>query len=289
MHAGDFETAHVISDAVLAARDPTTRDDPSLPYHLRWVWDGSPLDGCHVLVRCYHGLGDVIQFARLLPAVARRAASLHLEAPLALFPLLSQIPGIDRLIPFDTAQPTPQRACDVEIMELLHVLRLSASAVPPPLIPQVPPLKLARRATGLCWTAGEWDPARSISLARLYPACTVPWLTPVSLQRGPTAEQAVVALFANPGDNSTDIWRTARLIRGVDLVVTVDTMVAHLAGTLGIPVWILLRRDADWRWMQDRSDSPWYPTARLYRQEIEGDWEAPLERLAADLRHLAEG
>lgn len=287
MRAGHFEAAHVISDAVLAARDPTSRDDPRLPYHLRWVWDGSPLDGHHVLVRCYHGFGDIIQFTRLLPAVARRAASLHLEAPPALFPLLSLIPGIGRLIPFDTARPTPPCACDVEIMELLHALRISADAIPPPSSLQASPLRLARRAVGLCWTAGEWDPARSIPLARLYSACDVPWLTPVSLQRGPGAEEAA-APFANPCDNSTDIWRTARLIRGLELVVTVDTMVAHLAGTLGIPVWTMLRRDADWRWMQDRSDSPWYPTARLYRQEIEGDWDAPLERVAADLRYLAE-
>src|SRR5690349_7438746 len=120
MRAGDFETAHAISDTELCARDPRTRDDPNLPYHLRWLWDGTPIDGRHVLVRCYHGLGDTLQFARFLPVVAARAASLHVEAQPALIPFLERIPGPDRFIPFKPAMPTEPRECDVEIMELFH-------------------------------------------------------------------------------------------------------------------------------------------------------------------------
>ena len=95
MRDGDLDAAHVISDAVLAARDPATRDDPSQPHHLRWVWDGTPPDGRDVLVRCYHGLGDTLQFARFLPALSGRAASVTVEAPAALVPLLSDLPSRD--------------------------------------------------------------------------------------------------------------------------------------------------------------------------------------------------
>ena len=93
----------------------------------------------------------------------------------------------------------------------------------------------------------------------------------------------------NGCDQDPDILRTARLIAGVDLVITVDTMVAHLAGTLRVPVWVLLRRHADWRWMEARADSIWYPSMRLYRQAREGDWDAPFAELARDLRRLGAG
>ena len=111
----------------------------------------------------------------------------------------------------------------------------------------------------------------------------------VSLQRGSSAADANTDRFLNPADESTELLRTAGLIAGASEVVTVDTMVAHLAGSLGSSVRLLLRRDADWRWMEGREDTPWYPTMRLYRQEREGDWSAPLSRLADDLRNPRAG
>ncbi len=99
MRNQDFAGAWAISDAVLAMRDPAGRDDPSLPYHLRWVWDGTPPHGRDVLVRCYHGLGDTLQFARFLPALRARAARVTVEAQRELCPLLAQLPGVDRLAP----------------------------------------------------------------------------------------------------------------------------------------------------------------------------------------------
>jgi ADP-heptose:LPS heptosyltransferase len=289
MRAGDFDAAHVISDAVLAARDPAGRDDPNLPYHMRWVWDGRAIDARHVLVRCYHGLGDTVQFARFLPLLAQRAASVHVEAPPALLPLLALVPGPDLLIPFRPALPAKARECDIEIMELLHALRVRSDAIPPPSDLRVPPFRIGTRAIGLCWTAGEWDPSRSVPLADLLLACAGSRMRLVSLQRGAAAEAALASRFINPGDNNTSLIRSAGLIMGLDLVITVDTMIAHLAGTLGVPVCVLLRRHADWRWMEGRRDSPWYPSMRLYRQETEGDWGPPLRRLGADLRRLAAG
>ena len=104
MRADDVERAWAISADILAARDPATRDDPAMPYHQRWVWDGRAFDSEDVLVRCYHGLGDTIQFARYLPILASRAASVRLEVQPRLIELLAGLPGIAELIPFDPAQ-----------------------------------------------------------------------------------------------------------------------------------------------------------------------------------------
>src|ERR1700712_52841 len=121
MRRGAFATAWAVNDHVLRQRDPATRDDPNLPYHLRWVWDGRPFRNRHVLIRCYHGLGDTLQFARYLPRIRPLVASLTVEVQPELLPLLASVPGPDRLIPFDPAHPAPAAAdCDIEIMELAH-------------------------------------------------------------------------------------------------------------------------------------------------------------------------
>ncbi len=273
MRRGDHLAAWHISDRVLAARDPATRDDPSLPYHRRWVWDGRDPRGRHVLVRCYHGLGDTLQFARYLPALRRIAASLTLEVQPELLGLLAAVPGPDRVVPFMVAAPTPPSECDIEIMELAHALRLAPEAVPPLSLP-VPPVRLQGAGIGVCWQAGGWDAARSIPLDRLASALA-PALAGrrlLSLQPGVGESEGVA--FVNPAGAPAGIAATAGLIAGLELVITVDTMVAHLAGTLGRPTWLLLRHDADWRWMQGRTDTPWYGSMRLFRQAAPGDWQA---------------
>ena len=281
MRRGDFATAWTISDAVLAAHDPATRDDPRLPYHLRWVWDGRRFEGRDVLVRCYHGLGDTLQFARYLAPLRSSVATLTLEVQPALLPLLGGLPGADRVVPFDVAHPLPPSACDIEIMELPHALRLPPEQVQPPPLPVAP--EPAGAEAALCWAAGGWDRRRSVPLERLLAALGP---RPVaSVQRGPAAAQAISPCFVNPADNDGDIRRTAALLAAVPLVVTVDTMVAHLAGTLGRPTWLLLHAAADWRWQEGRADSPWYPTMRLFRQAAPDDWRAPL----AAIRRLLAG
>ena len=271
MHRGNFAAAWDVSDAVLAARDPATRNDPAAPYHKRWVWDGRPLRG-QVLVRCYHGLGDTLQFWRYLPALSRQA-SVTVEVQPELIPLLA---GRVRLIPFDPARPT-KAACDIEIMELAHALRLAPP--PAPYLHAVPlPLPLPRPVIGVCWAAGGWDPGRDAgwpALAALGRAGSV-----VSLQRGPAAAGAT---WPDPLTGSMALANMARLLTALDHVVTVDTMVAHLAGALGCPTSILLKHDSDWRWARGRSTSPWYPAARLYRQTTPGDWSVPVARLLADI------
>ena len=277
MRRGDHVRAWAINDAVLAARDPAKRDDPTQPYHLRWVWDGRPFRGRDVLVRCYHGLGDTLQYARYLTALRSQVASLTVEAPPALLPLLGTVPGMDRFIPFKLDDPAKPFDCDIEIMELSHALRLPPWAVPPPY------LHLAAEPNpssciGLCWGSGDWDPARSvpaelmISLAYMRPAVTL--------------QPASCGLPVLNPEGAPGILATAALIAGLDLVITVDTMVAHLAGALDRPTWLLLKHGADWRWMDDRLDCPWYPSMRLYRQAVAGDWSEVITRVAADLAAL---
>lgn len=289
MQRGDWDSAFAVNDAVLAARDPGTRDDPGLPYHQRWVWDGTDPAGRDVVVRCYHGLGDTIQFARYLPALAARARRVTVEMQPELIPLFAGLPV--RLLPFDPAAPIPAADSAIEIMELAHALRLPPDTVALPEL-RVPAEAVAqartrygRGALGLCWGAGDWDGERSVPLEKLARALA-PDARLVSLQRGPAAAQAGLPGapgFLNPDDTSMSIARTAATILALDGVVCVDTMVAHLAGTLGRRTIVLLKHDADWRWMADRADSPWYPAATLIRQERPRDWGSAVETLRAAL------
>ena len=271
MRRGDFGAALRASDAALIRRDPATRDDPRLPYHQRWVWDGRPFDGRRVLVRCYHGLGDTLQHSRFLAPLRARAAGVVLEAQPELRALLDGL--ADEVVAFDQRHPLPPSDVDVEIMELSHALRLGLGDVPPPALPVAAE---AGGAIGLCWQAGGWDADRSLPLASLLAALPARARL-VSLQRGPAAEQARDG-FVNPGDADPDVARTARLIAGCACVVTVDTMVAHLAGTLGAPTLLLLRQGCDWRWGEGEF-APGYPSVRLLRQAAPGDWSAPLQAI----------
>jgi hypothetical protein len=275
MRAGDYALAWRVSEQILAGRDPASRDDPSRPYHERWVWDGQPVDGKNALVRCYHGLGDTIQFARYLPRLAERAASVTLEVQPRLASLLSQLPGIDRLLPFDAAAPAAPSECDLEIMELAFALREPPARAPMPYL-KSPAAPLPPETIGLCYEAGPWDPERSIDPALFEPICTDrPTLTLVS---APT-ELPVL----NPQGCPFDMEATAALVSGVALVVTVDTMIAHLAGAMGKPTFLLLKAEPDWRWSPHRRGSDWYPSMRLYTQRTPGDWRDVLRQVMRDL------
>jgi hypothetical protein len=287
IRSGDFKAAWRVNDRVLA-QSSRVPDDPRLPYHLRFVWDGRPFDERDVLVRCYHGLGDTLQFARYIPQLRKRVARLTLEVQPELLPLLHSLPGVDRLVPFRVDQPLPPAECDFEVMELSHALRLRPEAVPPPYlaVPEKMVVETRRQLgrgllIGLCGRCGGWNPRRSVPLemlARAVPqrACLV------KLERGTCSGIG----WVNPDDPLDSIMHTAALVCAVDLVVAADTMIAHLAGALGRPVLLLLQHRADWRWMDGRCDSPWYPRMRLYRQRKAGSWLEPLEELR---RHLAAG
>lgn len=279
MRSRDYERAWAIDVDFLATRDPAARDDPSLPYHLRQVWDGRPFDGRDVLVRCYHGLGDTIQFARYLPLLAERAASVTLECPPRLLGLIGGVAGIDRLVPFDPAAPLTPAECDIEIMELAFALRAPPAAAPPPYLAAAPAL-LPAGTIGLCHEAGPWDSKRSVPAELLGPLCQ--GRKCVTLVAGATGLPVL-----NPDGCPFDMEATAALVAGAALVISVDTMIAHLAGALGTPVWLLLRHDPDWRWPAEGRRSDWYPSMRLYHQPSPGEWAPVIDEVAADLAALA--
>ena len=277
MHREDFPAAWAISRAVRNAADPAGCDDIALPYHRRWVWDGTPVDGRSVLVRCYHGLGDTLQFARFLPALTRRAAAVMVEAQASLVPLLTPIVGDAQVVPFNPARPLPPADCTLEITDLSAALELMPGAVPVPYL-DIDSAALPPGTIGLCHRAGNWDDDRSLPADLLTPLCR---LAPaVTLVAEPSALPVL-----NPQGCPFDMVATARLVQACALVITVDTMIAHLAGALGRPTWLLLKAEADWRWSPGR-ETCWYPTMRLYHQSVPGGWAAVLAEIEDDLAVL---
>ncbi|HKP76005.1 MAG TPA: glycosyltransferase family 9 protein [Longimicrobiaceae bacterium] len=261
-----------------------------LPRHEQWVWNGTPLDGRRVLVRCYHGLGDTLQFIRYLPLVGEIAREVTVWAQPALIPLLRTMEGIGPLLPLHDGPCEAEYDADVEVMELAHVFRSTVDTLPravPYLHVEAAPLpRDGRLRVGLVWQAGDWDERRSIPFALLRPLAEIPGVALHVLQRGPARTEA--AGFGTDS-GSDDVLECARVMRALDLVVTVDSMPAHLAGALGVPVWTLLHADPDWRWMVGRDDSPWYPTMRLFRQPSAGDWDAVIGRVTDELPKMTGG
>jgi hypothetical protein len=287
MRRGDFEAAWTLGDRERSR--PRTPDAFTQPRHLQRIWDGRPIDGRRVLVRCYHGLGDTIQFARFLPALARRAGSVVVWAQPALMPLLATIEAPLELLPLHDGVPEADYDVDVEIMELAWLLRTTPATLPR----TVPYLHAEAAAPALpaalnvavVWRAGAWNTARSIATAEASCLADVPGA--VCFATEPRSAAATITGWRGPWQPCDTVDALARFVAGVDLVVSVDTMCAHLAGALGVPVWTLLAGDADWRWMTDRDDSPWYPTMRLFRQTTRGSWERPLADVWRALRHAA--
>jgi hypothetical protein len=306
MLRGDFTAAWELADQDRERRQRAAMNCADWPRHLRPVWDGVRLDGRRVLVRCFHGLGDTIQFVRYVPLLAERARSVSLEVQPELLELVSSVPGIRRLYRLAAEdRPCAEFGCEVEIdvTELPYAFRATLAEIPEPgSALRYGPGRVATAArrlgaapgrlkVGLVWASGAWKPERSIPLQRLEPLAAVAGVTFVSLQRGPEAGRWRQAGGGPPmlGDlASDDVAETAALIGALDLVITADTMVAHLAGALGVPVWVMLHSAADWRWLLASSDSPWYPTMRLFRQPAPGDWASVVADIGDALAGLVE-
>jgi hypothetical protein len=260
------------------------------------------------LLYAEQGLGDVLQFIRFVPlAVERAQGPVVLQVYPSLQRLLGQVPGVSVVV--STDDPLPAFDCHLPLMSLPAVLGCAPTAVAVPYLTADTGLvegwrrrlaPLPGRKVGLCWAgaprpeqrgAHRMDQRRSLPLAALAGLLGVPGLSWVSLQKGDPAAQ----LRAVPGagaifdamDDVGDFADTAALASVLDLVVSVDTSVAHLGAALGRPVWLLDRCDGCWRWLAGRDDSPWYPTMRIYHQTAWGDWDPVLRRLAADLALFA--
>lgn len=287
MKRGDFKTAWRLADHALAAR--AGRPCWHLPRHEQYVWDGAPLDGKRVLVRCYHGLGDTVQFVRFAPLLKTRAAEVIVWAQPRLLPLLRTASGLDRVLPLHDGAPVAAYDADVEIMELVHVFRLAPDqlpgAVPYLQVPRVDfGLAKDRLHVGVVWRAGDWDERRSIPATVLSPLARIPSVTLHAMQHGPAAHEWSRAW--GPVCPAKDPLETAQWMQAFDLIISVDSFPAHLAGALGRRVWTLLPFDADWRWMGAREDCPWYPTMRLFRQQRAGDWAGVIARVERGLWRL---
>lgn len=283
MGRGCYAQAWQLCDAALAAHAGI--DCSSWPRHEQFIWNGTAVRDRRVLVRCYRGYGDTVQMARFLPRLHRQARHVAVWAPALLHPLLRRIGGVDRLEPLHEGHPGIDCDVDLEICELAHVFRVSRAELPH----TVPYLAAARPAprftraprVGLVWQSGAWDPLRSVPWSGLLPLRTVPGVHWLILQRGPGLRSWGGEFGSVPAIR--DLIDELNGLASLDLLITVDTFSAHLAGALGVPVWLLLHSRPDWRWGAQGGRTPWYPSMRLLRQSRPGDWRPLVRRVRRDL------
>ncbi len=287
MRSGDFGAAWEVSDEVLRVRSAQRCDH--LPRHFQWVWNGESLHGKVVLIRCYHGLGDTIQFIRYALLVRKIARRVIVWAQPELQGLLGTVAGIDQLIPLTSSAPGVDYDVDVEVMELPHVFRSTIGTLPAPdkylHVRGAPLPQDGNIHVGIVWRCGDWEPERTVPVALLSSFAQMPGVTLHVLQRG-------AGLAERPPDfgivsGSDDLTAAARTIAALDLMISIDSMPAHLAAALGVRTWILLQAESDWRWMDHSGDSPWYPTMRIFRQRERGDWTEVVNAVERRLRNLA--
>jgi tetratricopeptide (TPR) repeat protein len=260
------------------------------------LWRGEPLAGRRILIHGEQGAGDAIQFVRYAPLLRAAGADVILQVLPHLERLLSwmegQYPMVNSLpadVPFDLHCP---------LMSLPHRFATEVDSIPAPAGFLVPAemqskwrerLRTAGKSAGVVWAGNPWryhDEARSLPVHFLPPLTHLPGIDWWSLQVGPAAAETPKGMV-NLADELTDFGETAAVISALDLVITVDTAAAHLAGSLGRPVWLLLPFVSDWRWMLGREDSPWYPSVRIFRQPRPGDWGQVMERVVGALRSWA--
>jgi len=264
-----------------------------------WRWDGSELAGRRLLLWAEQGLGDTIQFVRYASLLSRPGARIVLECAPELERLMRSLSGIESIV---TREGSPGEV-DVQL-PLLSVPRLfgtttrSIPAAIPYLAPEAGDRERWRAElaggeglrVGLAWAGSPThadDRNRSIAPELLEPLLELPGVRWFSLQVGARAGHAPRGPLTDLAPRLVDFAETAAVIANLDLVLSVDTAVAHLAGAIGAPVWTLLPYVPDWRWMLDRDDSPWYPTMRLFRQQHRGEWQPVIERVAAELTSYA--
>jgi Tfp pilus assembly protein PilF len=267
------------------------------------LWDGRERPGETLLLHAEQGLGDTLFCVRYCAAAAKRCGAVVLECQDELVSLLGSVQGISRvaaqgaaLPPFDAHLP---------LMSLPRVFGTTVASIPwdgPYIRPDAARvdewrtfvLQDARLKVGLVWGGrpqqGD-DRKRSIALSMLAPLAQARGVAFYSLQKGPPAAQAAAPppgmQLVDPGARLRNFADTAALASHLDLVITIDTSVAHLAGAMGRPTWVLVTRVPDWRYHLERADNPWYPTMRLFRQQADGEWSEAIARVADELEALA--
>jgi hypothetical protein len=277
---------------------------PVLPHSLP-RWTGEPLEGRSLLLFAEHGLGDALQFVRYARMLKERGARVVLAFPAALGRLLAPNsgrtrPDWDDLFILGSAEDLPRCDFYLPLLSAPGAFGTTASTIPC----EVPYLSADPKLTdqwreqlagtggfkiGIVWQGSRdypLDRQRSIPLAQFAALASLPGVRLISLQKGFGSEQVatvgfpVLDLSGRLDEAAGPFMDTAAVIRSLDLVVSPDSAIAHLAGALGAPVWLALSRSSDWRWLVERHDSPWYPTTRLFRQTSSGGWPDVFDRIA---------
>ncbi|MGD0102897.1 MAG: glycosyltransferase family 9 protein [Rhodopila sp.] len=284
-------------------RNQTEAGKATMPALTSAHWNGMRIPNGRLLLVGDQGYGDTIQFARYIPMAAERCQEVVMGCSAEMGPLLANMPGVKQYCHRWT--DVPGHAAHCRLSSLPYLFRTQLDTIPA----KVPYLKadpariafwqkrLAKgsppgvKRIGLAWTGRPTHPndrRRSLPLAALKSLADAGPAAFVSLQKPmPARDRETLASF--PGmidlsDELMDFGETAAVLENLDLLITVDTAMGHLAGALNRPAWILTPKAADWRWMLDREDSPWYPSVRLFRQRKPGNWEEPIERLRSTLR-----
>ncbi|MBV8809049.1 MAG: hypothetical protein JO033_10270 [Acidobacteriaceae bacterium] len=287
MLLGDFERAWHESDAISARGNPDRNR----------YWDGKDLAGRSIIIRCLHGLGDTLQFIRYASLARKQARFVTIEAQPSLKVLLKEANIADEVITW--GEPEPFWDQQIEVIELPRVFRTTVDSIPN----EVPYFRLQNcngvmkydgsrpLRVGINWASSAYNPARSMCLEQMAVLSTIQNVVLYSLQAGPERQKLATcsALIEDVCDESECVLIAANTAASMDLVITVDTMLAHLAGALGRPVWTLLPYESDWRWMLDRDDSPWYPSMRLFRQPHPGAWLQVIEGVWHELAAIVRG
>jgi len=272
----------------------------------RPIWDGAPVAGKTVLLHAEQGLGDTLQFVRYAALVKKQDCKVIFASPPALLPLLRRCAGIDQLISQEKEE-MPAFDAHAPLMSLPGILGTTVKTIPadvPYLFADETLIAKWQRdlaafpgfKVGIAWKGNSkhaMDRLRSIPLSQFAPLA-LDGVHLLSLQKGEGTEQlggivgrfTVTDMGARLDVNTGAFMDTAAVMKNLDLVITTDTAIAHLAGGLGVPVWVALPFVPDWRWLLNREDSPWYPTVRLFRQTVPGRWEDVFARMSAELETL---
>jgi tetratricopeptide (TPR) repeat protein len=268
------------------------------------LWDGSPLGGRSILLYAEQGLGDTLQFIRFVSLVKQRGGKVVVECQPPLLRLLAGFSEIDQLVA--AGSPLPPFDVQAPLCSLGRILGISLKNILAPVPYLKADAKLAERwrhelepmegfKIGIAWQGNPANPEhrqRSIPLACFEPLARVKGVQLISLQKGPGTEQLqtvvgrfpVLDLGGRLDEASGAFMDTAAVMQNLDLVISSDTAIGHLAGALGVPTWLALTKVPDWRWLLGRPDSPWYPKMRLFRQKRVGDWQGVFEEMAGELK-----
>lgn len=266
------------------------------------LWDGSELGGKTILLHHEQGFGDMIQFARYIPLVKEKGGTIIVEAQPQLSRLFSTIDGVGQVV--NRGSDLPKFDVYAPMMSLAHIFGTTLDAVPadipylkaPEAFAQQLPATMGKHMkVGIAWAGRPThknDANRSISFSNFTELLGLADVAFYSLQLGPAVsditENGCEAFVTELGSKMDDFADTAAVIQQLDLVISVDTAVAHLAGAMGKPVWVAAPYPGDWRWMLEREDSPWYPTMRLFRQGSPGNWTPVFQKLRTALSEQAK-